>query len=355
MSTAVGRGWAYYVVSITITIVLALAANTSFGGLPILASLLSRDNYLPHLFSLRDERLVFGNGIWALAVMSGTLMVVVRGNTNSLIPLFAIGVFIGFTLAQAGLVQHWRRHRPPGWRRRALVNGFGALVTASATLIFLVSKFLEGAWVVVLAVPAFIYLFHRVEHYYRGLATEMDFGGHPARPSSRRTRVVVPVTRVSLLTACALSEALSMGQEVMAVTVVFDGEAEQGGGHPPDIEAEWASWDPGVELHVLHTEYASLTVPIVEFIEDLLQQTDDQLVVLIPTVIPPRIRYRILHNQIDLVLSSALRRHPDVVVARVAMSITGDPAVDFPGALVQPPSAGQSAPAGGRGPGDDPA
>ena len=116
MVAAVGRHWAYYVVSLTITLVLALAANTSFGGLPVLTSLLPRDNYLPHLFGVRDNRLVFGNGVWALAVFSGVLLVAVGGNTNTLIPLFAIGVFIGFTLSQSGLVVHWRRTRAPAGR-----------------------------------------------------------------------------------------------------------------------------------------------------------------------------------------------------------------------------------------------
>ena len=155
MAAAVGRHWAYYVVSLTITVVLALAANTSFGGLPVLASLLARDNYLPHLFSLRGDRQVFGNGIWALALLSGVLLVAVRGNTNALIPLFAIGVFTGFTLSQAGLVVHWRRTRPP----RLAADGprstaSGPWSPALATVIFLVTKFTEGAWVVVVAVPA---------------------------------------------------------------------------------------------------------------------------------------------------------------------------------------------------------
>ena len=123
MVDAVGRHWAYYIVSLTITLVLALAANTSFGGLPVLTSLLSRDNYLPHLFGVRDSRLVFGNGVWTLAAFSAALLVAVGGNTNSLIPLFAIGVFIGFTMSQSGLVVHWRRTRDQGWSRRATING----------------------------------------------------------------------------------------------------------------------------------------------------------------------------------------------------------------------------------------
>jgi amino acid transporter len=141
----VGRHWAYYIVSLTITVVLALAANTSFGGLPILASLLARDHYLPHLFSLRGDRQVFANGIWVLTGLSAGLLIAVGGNTNELIPLFAIGVFTGFTLSQAGLVVHWWRSRPDRWYCRASINGFGAVITALATLIFLISKFEEGA------------------------------------------------------------------------------------------------------------------------------------------------------------------------------------------------------------------
>src|SRR6204780_3691709 len=144
MGEAVGRHWAYYIVSLTITIVLALAANTSFGGLPILASLLARDNYLPHLFSLRGDRQVFANGIWVLSGLSALLLIAVRGNTNAMIPLFAIGVFTGFTLSQAGLVVHWWRTRPPRWHYRAAVNGFGAVIPALATGIFLISKFVHG-------------------------------------------------------------------------------------------------------------------------------------------------------------------------------------------------------------------
>src|SRR5580658_9523801 len=139
MGEAVGRHWAYYIVSLTVTLVLALAANTSFGGLPVLTSLLSRDNYLPHLFGQRDSRLIFGYGVLALTLFSALLLVVVDGNTNTLIPLFAIGVFIGFTLSQAGLVVHWRRTRERAWTRRATINGIGAIVTASATVIFLVT------------------------------------------------------------------------------------------------------------------------------------------------------------------------------------------------------------------------
>ena len=163
---AVGRGSAYYVVSITIT------DRAGPGGQHVLRRPARpgqprRQGPLPpHLFTLRGDRQVFSNGIVVLAVMAGALLVAVGGNTNTLIPLFAIGVFMGFTLSQTGLVVHWRRTRPPGWRRRAVINGLGALITAIATVVFLVSKFTEGAWVVVVAVPAFVFLFLRIHAYY---------------------------------------------------------------------------------------------------------------------------------------------------------------------------------------------
>jgi Amino acid permease len=322
MGEAVGRHWAYYIVSLTITLVLALAANTSFGGLPVLTSLLARDNYLPHLFGVRDSRLIFGTGVGALALFSGLLLVVVGGNTNALIPLFAIGVFIGFTLSQAGLVVHWHRTRERGWMRRSAINGVGAVVTASATVIFLLTKFIEGAWVVVVAVPLFIVLFHRVEIYYRRAARELGIGVIPSLPERRRTVVVVPVASVSRLTEHALSEALSLGDEVLAVTVVFEGEPV---GLPAwDVESQWREWNPGVELRVLHTDYASVIDPIVALVDELRREDDLQVVVLIPVVIPDRLRYRLLHNQIDLALASELRRRPDVVVARVPLPLHPD-------------------------------
>ena len=321
MAMAVGRGWAYYIVSITITVVLALAANTSFGGLPVLASLVARDNYLPHLFTIRGDRQTFGNGIVVLAVMAAALLIAVEGNTNTLIPLFAIGVFIGFTLSQAGLVVHWWRERPAGWRHRAAINGCGAVITAIATIVFLISKFTEGAWVVVIAIPAFIALFLRIHAYYQRAAKELRFDEDPGRPRPRRTIVVVPVNRISRLTEHALSEAESLGQEVIAVTVVLEGgdEAAADAAHFFD---HWDRWNCGIPLRVLHTEYASVVDPIVAFIDELRKEhPDDQLVVLIPVVRPSKLRYRILHNQLDLVLSSALRAREDVVVARVTVPL----------------------------------
>jgi amino acid transporter len=325
MAMAVGRSWAYYVVSITITIVLALAANTSFGGLPILASLVARDNYLPHLFAIRGDRQVFSVGIIVLALFSGTLLVVVDGNTNTLIPLFAIGVFIGFTLSQTGLVVHWRRLRPPGWKRRAMVNGFGAFVTAVATIVFLISKFTEGAWVVVIAIPAFIFLFMRIHAYYQRAGRVLGLDVIPPKPVAKRTIVIVPVNRISRLAEQALTEAVSIGQEVIAITVVLR-TGDEAVHWVDSLQHEWHRWDPGVPLRVLRTDYASVVDPIVRFIDGTREENPDaQIVVLIPVIRPDKFRYRLLHDQLDIVLNRVLRSREDVIVARVSVPFEPEP------------------------------
>ncbi len=320
IATAVGRNWAYYVMSLTITVVLALAANTSFGGLPVLASLVAKDDYLPRRFALRDDRQVFASGIWVLAIMSAALLIAVRGNTLRLIPLFAIGVFTGFTLAQAGMVVHWRRSRPHGWQQRAAVNGIGAAVTATATVVFLVTKFTQGAWVVVLAVPALIVLFTQIHRYYERVGRVLGFDAIPGPPQVKPVTVVVPVAGISRLTWHAISEALSISQHVIAVTVVL-ADPDQSTGHTDNLRHQWERWNPGVPLRVLHTQYASIAGPVVAFIDRLRQQHDEQIVVLIPVVRPDHLSSRLLHNQLDLVLTRALRSRTDIVMSRVTIPL----------------------------------
>jgi amino acid transporter len=325
MGMAVGRHWAYYVVSLTITVVLALAANTSFGGLPILGSLLARDNYLPHIFGLRGDRQVFNSGIWVLASLSALLLIAVGGSTNEMIPLFAIGVFTGFTLSQSGLVVHWWRERPPRWHYRAVINGAGAIVTGASTIIFLISKFTQGAWIVVIAVPLFIVLFMRINAYYRSVAVAIGIDKVPPAPEGRDTVVIVPIVNVSKLTSYAISEALSLGQKVIAISVIID-NADANQQRESTLSDEWAQWNPGVPLKLLHTDYSSIVAPICAFIDEQLANDDRQIVVLIPVLVPSKLRYRVLHNQLDIILSRDLRKRTDVVVARVQMPFPPMPA-----------------------------
>ncbi|MBV8218042.1 MAG: APC family permease, partial [Solirubrobacterales bacterium] len=197
---AFGTGWPFYVSNLSVALVLGLAANTSFGGLPVLLSLLAKDHRMPHAFYLRSERPVYRIGIVALAIAAGLLLIAVNAQTNSLIPLFTIGVFMGFTVSQIGLVRHWSKERPPRWRLRAALNGTGAVITAIAVVVFVFTKFLAGAWVVVVAIPALMLLFHQTERYYDAVAVELKLGKTPPRPRKRESVVIVPTSTVNLLT-----------------------------------------------------------------------------------------------------------------------------------------------------------
>jgi amino acid transporter len=305
---AYGTGWAYYATNLIVTLVLLLAANTSFGGLPVLMSLLARDHRLPHLFGLRAERPVYRYGVLALALLAAVLLIAVDADTHRLIPLFAIGVFIGFTLSQVGLVRHWATEQPEGWLRRAFINGTGALLTTLAGVILLTTKFLEGAWVVVIAVPLMMLLFNRIERYYTAVGEELGLGRIPD-PPDRRTEslVIVPLGEVSKLARHAIAAALALGDEVVAVAVHADPDKTRA------LQEAWDRWNPGVRLDVIDSPHRSLVQPIVDYVQRVARD-GRQIAVLIPEVEPRHRRYEILQNQRGLLLATVLRARTDVVV-----------------------------------------
>jgi amino acid transporter len=316
-AAAVGHNIIFYAIQLITTVLLALAANTSFGGLPVLASLLARDNFLPHLFRLRADRQVHRYGITVLAVFAAILLVVAKGDTQALIPVFAIGVFVGFTLSQTGMVRHWREQRSDGWFGRACINGLGALLTLAALAIELVSKFTEGAYLVVIVVPLLVLMFHRIQVNYDRIGDLLQLGRVPPPPQRLSSLVVVPVGGMSRLTAEAISVALSIGDEVVAVTVCY--------GDPDDEEVdvhfreEWEAWHPNVPLITLRTLHRSLAPPVVKYLR---QAEGDgryhRLLVLIPEVQPEHWWRWILHNQRGFVLQRAIERDTtNVVICRL--------------------------------------
>jgi hypothetical protein len=294
--------------------VLGLAANTSFGGLPVLMSLLARDNRLPHVFYLRAERPVYRYGIVALALAALLLLVAVDAETERLIPLFTIGVFVGFTISQVGLVRHWVGKRPSHWRVRAALNGTGAVMTAVAVVVFLGTKFLEGAWVVVIAVPLLMWLFSSTEHYYAQVGKELKLGKTPPPPSRRESIVVIPISTVNLMTERAVSAALSLGDTVVAVAVGGDeGECEQ-------IKQEWDEWKSGVALEVLHDPHRSLVRSVLKYVRSI-EDDNVTITVLIPEIIPRERRHEIFHNQRGRLLEAVLKARTDVVIATLPFHI----------------------------------
>jgi len=314
---AVGNGVIFYVIQIITLVLLVLAANTSFGGLPVLASLLADDNFLPHVFHLKAERQVHRYGVGVLAVAAAALLIASRGDTQALIPLFAIGVFVGFTLSQVGMVRHWRGERGPGWEYRAAINGLGAVLTFVAIIIELISKFAEGAWVVVLLIPLLVAGFSAVHRAYDRIGALLGIGQLPPSPHRERSLVVVPVLGLSRLTAEAISAALSLGDDVTAVNIVYDDPEN------PDAEDRfrrlWSQWDVRVPLVTLHARRRSLGPPIVDYLRTLEDaDTHRRLVVLIAELEPMRPWEWILHNQRGLVLDHAIRAGTaNVVICRI--------------------------------------
>jgi amino acid transporter len=307
---SLGHGFGYYVVQFTTVVLLALAANTSFGGLPVLAQLLAKDNNLPHLFGLRAERQVHRYGIYFLTATAALLLVGTGGDMNTLVPLFAIGVFVGFTLSQAGMVRHWWTGRPPGWAPRAALNGLGALLTGVAAVIVSVTKFPEGGWLIVVTMPLLVWLMYGINRAYRRIGDRLEIGRVPGRPRPRRSLVIVPIGAVNRLTREAIAAALSLGDRVVALRVTHPDEPEETTGF---IEA-WERWAPDVNLTLVDDPHRRLVDPIVNYVRGV---GEPHVFVLIPEVEPAHVWQRILQNQRGAVLAHALRRDTDAVVCRL--------------------------------------
>jgi len=314
---SVGHNLLYFAIQWITFVLLALAANTSFGGMPVLAALLARDNFLPHMFGLRADRQVHRYGVVVLAVFAGALLAASGGDTQKLVPLFAVGVFIGFTLSQLGMVRHWHQEQTPGYRSRMAINALGGILTFCTTIIELVSKFTEGAWLIVLIIPGLVFLFMGVHRSYARIGALLQLGQTPPPPQAQQSLVVVPVGGLSRLTAEGINTALSLGDEVVAVTVCF--------ADPDDTAADvsfrdqWDQWHPDVPLITLRSVHRSLSKPIVQYLCDL-ERSDKyhRLVVLIPEVQPSSLWQYVLHNQRGVILDRAIRRRTlNVVLCRL--------------------------------------
>jgi amino acid transporter len=309
---AVGHGAPYYIVELSTTLALALAANTSFGGLPILFSLLARDSFLPRIFALHGERTVYRYGVVVLAIFAAALIIGSGGNTQTLIPLFAIGVFIGFTLAQTGLVRHWFTHHGRWWAGRASLNGLGAVLSAAAAVIFLAAKFVHGAFIIALVIPGLIFLFHRIHRYYETLGEELGTSKNAPPPAAGTVGLIlVPVIDISRLTTIVLTRALEMGGEIRAIHAAFEGEPTE------DLEVRWHKWAPDIPLVVVPSVQRSVVRAFLDYLATPEVAAHDSIMVLIGEIEPRKLRHRLLLNQRGVILANALRRRTNVLVATV--------------------------------------
>ncbi|GAB3344192.1 APC family permease [Micromonospora halotolerans] len=315
----------YPLLQVATTLILLLAANTAFNGFPRLLFFMARAGHAPRRFLHMGDRLAFSNGMAALAVGAGVVFVAFGGHTQSLIPLYAVGVFLAFTLSQAGMVVHWRRHRGRGWRRRLAVNAVGATLSGLVLLTAAVSKFTEGAWVVVVAVPLLVLLFLRIHRHYatlnRALALHPPATAPPGPagsaegeelPQEVRHLVVVPVARLNRASLRALAYAASLGQPTLAVHIApEESEADR-------FREQWRAWGDHLRLETIVSPYRAVIGPLAHYLEALhTTRPELTLTVIVPEVVLRRRWHRPLHSRTEQRLRAALRALPGVVVTSV--------------------------------------
>jgi amino acid transporter len=306
-----GSGLFYYVFQYSTFFVLVLAANTAFADFPRLSSILANDRYMPRQLAARGDRLAFSNGIVVLSMFAILLIWIFHGKTGALIPLYAVGVFICFTLSQAGMVVHWFRCRDQGWQWKATLNGLGAVATGVVSLIQIVTKFTTGAWIVVIIVPALIVLLVAIHRHYVKFGELLKFDGTSPIAPLHHT-VIVPVNGISKATAGALVYATTISDDVRAVYVEVEPK------ETPRMRAEWEQWDIGVDLHVLPSPYRSVLRPLVEYVDSLRCNTMGELVsVIVPEIVPKHWYEHLLHNKTSLYIRTAFLFRPNVVVIAV--------------------------------------
>jgi len=326
-----GRGFLYLAAISATTIILIMAANTAFADFPRLGALHAGDGFLPRQLTYRGSRLVFSNGIIALAVIASTLIIVFQASVTRLIPLYAIGVFLSFTLSQAGMAVRWwkighlrigEEVREPGsvlryeknWQVKMAINGFGSVCTAIVMLVFAITKFHDGAWIVLILVPTLVLIFFRIHHHYRSLAKNLSletYAGAP--PHAARHRVIMPLSGVHQGTLEALRYARMLSDDVTAVHVSIDpDEAER-------IRQKWETWGEGVRLVILDSPYRLFIEPLLEYIEGIIaqRQPDETITIIVPQFVPTKPWHNLLHMRAANILRSELLSKPGIVITDV--------------------------------------
>jgi amino acid transporter len=318
-----GGGFFYYALQIATMAILILAANTSFTGFPRLSSVLARDGLMPRQFMNRGDKLVFSNGIIGLTIAAIVVLVIFKAQTHSLIPLYAVGVFTSFTLSQSGMVVHWFRLKTDGWQRRALMNGFGAILTGVVTVVVVATKFTHGAYIVVIAVPVLVGLFYMVRRHYDRVGRVLEPQGPielealgTAALVRASTTVVVFVAQVNSLTARSLSLARSLAPDnVHVVTISNDLE------RAARLQATWAQMEIDIPLEVVESPYREFVRPAVEYVRSLQPGPAHTVAVVIPEFVVEHWWETLLHNQDAFRLKSALHRVPWVVVMSIPLHV----------------------------------
>jgi amino acid transporter len=329
-----GRGLLYHGIIAATTIILIMATNTSFAGFPRLSAMLAADGFLPRQLTYRGSRLVYSRGIIALALIASLLIVVFNASVSGLIPLYAIGVFLSFTLSQAGMARRWWKlgHLLPGqevkergstlryesrWRLKMMINGFGAVCTAIVMMVFAVTKFIEGAWIVLLLMPLLVIMFSRIHLHYLDLAARLSLERYGELPRILRQCVIIPLSGVHRGTLEALRYARSLSDDITAVHVSIDpAEAEA-------VRQKWELWGGGARLVILESPYRLLLEPLLQYIAEIAmqRQPNETITIVLPQFVPGRWWHNFLHNQSAIMLRLALLFRRGIVITDVPFHV----------------------------------
>ncbi|AHF07931.1 APC family permease [Desulfitobacterium metallireducens] len=315
-ATVFGRNFFYYLIQVSTAIILFLAANTSFAGFPLLTSILAQDGFLPRRLSMRGDRLVYSNGIITLAALASLLVIIFKGEVHALIPLYAVGVFLSFTLSQGGMVKRWIRQKHSGWRLHAFINGTGTVVTGIVLIVIAITKFTSGAWTVIVLIPCLVLLFRKIRVHYQIMTQELAYHGEPLEKTTRQ-KIIIPIASLTRVVAHTIDYARTFSPDIVAVHVAVDEEKAE------KLKMKWAELEPDIPLVVLPSPYRALLTPMLNFINEYEAQTGpgELITVLVPEFVTRKWWQYFLHNQTGLHLKAVLLLRKDIVVASVPIHI----------------------------------
>ena len=325
-----GQGFFYLMTIAATTVILVMAMNTAFADFPRLSALLARDGYLPRQLTFRGSRLVFSTGIIALSVIASLLVVIFQASVTGLIPLYAIGVFLSFTLSQGGMALRWWKsgrlapgqelvergstlHYDKRWTLKMIINGLGAICTVIVMFVFAITKFRDGAWVVLILIPLIVMMFVGIHHHYRDLARRLSLEQYNPLSRPGRHRVILPISGVHRGTLAALRYARSLSKDVTAVHVSIDPEATDA------VKRKWELWGEGVRLVIQDSPYRLLIEPLLDYIDevDAQRQPNETITVVVPQFVPEQRWQKFLHTQAADVFRAAFLKRPGIVITDV--------------------------------------
>lgn len=306
-----GRNYLYFFIQVATALILVLAANTGFSAFPLLAFNLANDKYMPRMFTIRGDRLGYSNGIVSLGVASIVLIIIFHGQTEHLIPLYAVGVFIPFTLSQTGMILRWLRKKPSGYVAKLMANLIGALITLTVLIIFFITKMAQ-VWFVFVFLPIIVIVFHRVHQHYQAVGEQLRIHPESPAPPIEGNIIIVPVAGITKVVENSINYAKSLTDQILAVYVSFDRDDEK------TFEKKWHEWQPKVRLVTLHSNYRSILQPLSKFIDTVehkASEKDYRVTILIPQFIPKKSWHNILHNQSSLLIRAYLLFKKNVIIS----------------------------------------